>query len=370
VRRELERIDVPGEHEARVRTWNVVSGAFEERQPTPPERHRLRLAVAIAIVAALVAAALSPPGRAVLDEIREAVGVEHAQPALFSLPAPGRLLVASNDGVWVVQQDGSKRLLGDYQEASWSPFGRFVVASKPNELVALEPDGGVRWSLARPQVISPRWGGTATDTRIAYVSSFDLRVVAGDGTGDRRIAPRGGDLAWRPGAEHVLGWLRVPGLRLRNVDTLRTSDIPIARRAGQADLSWSPDGRRALVVYASGLDLVEVPSGVVQRITIPGNSVVAAAFAPDGRHIAVLEYSRVLLLDAKRPRAKPHQLFAGAGPFLDLAWSPDSEWLLLDWPVADQWVFVRVDGGRIRAVGNVSEQFGSFPAVEGWCCSP
>jgi hypothetical protein len=370
VKRDLERIDIPGEHEARGRSWDVVSTAFAERVPTPPGRHRLRLALVIAVAAAVVAGAVSSPGRAVLDEIRQAVGVERAQPALFSLPAPGQLLVTSNDGAWVVQQDGSKRLLGDYQEASWSPFGRFVVASKPNELDALETDGDVRWTLARPQVISPRWGGTATDTRIAYTSSFDLRVVAGDGTGDRRIAPRGGDLAWRPGAEHVLGWLRARGLRLRNVDTLRTSDIPMGRRANQLDLSWSPDGRRALVVYTSGLDLVDVASGVVERITIPGNSVAAAAFAPDGRRIAVLEYSRVLLLDAKRPRAKPRELFAGAGPFLDLAWSPDSRWLLLGWPAADQWVFVRADGGRIRAVGNVSEQFGSFPDVEGWCCSP
>ena len=34
--------------------------------------------------------------------------------------------------------DGSKRLLGGYREASWSPFGHFVVAARPNELVALE----------------------------------------------------------------------------------------------------------------------------------------------------------------------------------------------------------------------------------------
>jgi hypothetical protein len=40
------------------------------------------------------------------------------------------------------------------------------------------------------------------------------------------------------------------------------------------------------------------------------------------------------------------------------------------WPMADQWVFVRVGGEGIRAVSNVSEQFRSrsFPRVEGWCC--
>jgi hypothetical protein len=369
VRHELERVDIPGEHEARGRAWGVVRGAFAEREPSVPERHRVRWVVAIAVGVALLAAALSPPGRAVIDEIREAVGVEQAEPGLFALPADGRLLVSSISGVWVVQDDGSKRLLGDYQEASWSPFGRFVVASRPNELAALEPDGRVRWTLARPEVIAPRWGGTTTDTRIAYTSGFDLRVVAGDGTGDRRLAPRAGDLAWRPGTDHVLGWLSGEDLRLKNVDTGSATDMRIGRRVNQLDFSWSPDGRRALVVYTWGLDLVDIDARAVRRIPIPGNNVVAAEFALDGRHIAVLEPFRLLLLDAKRPRSEPRQLFAGAGPFLDLAWSPDSRWLLVGWPDADQWVFVRADGGRIRAVGNVSEQFGSFPDVEGWCCA-
>ena len=45
-------------------------------------------------------------------------------PALFSLPAPGRLLVSADSGVWVVDQDGSRRLLGDYREG-------VVVAVRP-----------------------------------------------------------------------------------------------------------------------------------------------------------------------------------------------------------------------------------------------
>ena len=145
-----------------------MRAAFAEREPQLPRRSWKPIA-AIAIVLVVVAGLLSPPGRAVLDDIREVVGVEKAQPALFSLPAPGRLLVTSDAGAWVVDQDGSKRLLGSYREASWSPFGRFVVASRANELVALTPEGDVRWSLARPNVRFPRWGGTETDTRIAYL---------------------------------------------------------------------------------------------------------------------------------------------------------------------------------------------------------
>ena len=112
MRRELERIELPDEHDARERAWSVVQSAFAERQPVERPSRRLRPAVALAVVLAAVAAAFSAPGQAVIDDLREAVGVERAQPALFSLPSSGKLLVASDAGVWVVQQDGSKRLLG------------------------------------------------------------------------------------------------------------------------------------------------------------------------------------------------------------------------------------------------------------------
>jgi hypothetical protein len=219
VRKELERIEIPDEHEARERSWAVVQAAFADREPQP-QRRSWKPAAAIAIAVVALAGLLSSPGQAVLDEIRAVVGVEQAQPALFSLPTSGRLLVTADSGAWVVEQDGSKRLLGSYREASWSPFGRFVVAARPNELAALTPEGAVRWTLARPQVRFPRWGGTRTDTRIAYLSGGELRVVGGDGEGDRLLD---GDAAlrapqWRPG--HVLVYaLRKGGVRSVNVDT-------------------------------------------------------------------------------------------------------------------------------------------------------
>jgi sugar lactone lactonase YvrE len=62
-------------------------------------------------------------------------------------------------------------------------------------------------------------------------------------------------------------------------------------------------------------------------------------------------------------------LFSGTGVFDGIAWSPDGDWLLVVWPTADQWVFVRAHGARrIEAVSNVSEQFRSHspPRIEGW----
>ena len=313
------------------------------------------------------AAVASPPGRALLGSVREAVGVEHAQRALFALPAEGRLLVVSSGGPWIVQPDGSRRRLGDWREASWSPFGRFVVAASNDELAALDPEGHVRWSLARPRVRFPRWGGSRTDTRIAYLSGSRLHVVAGDGTGDvdqnggpaaARVAP-----AWRPGPRHVLAYATTRG-RVYVLDTeagsllWRSAPYPRPRV-----LAWSPDGTRLLLVTQDKVVVFRGGPRPARMLWIRG--VVGAAFAPRGSAIALARARDVLLLTAK-----PTRVFAGAGPFTGIAWSPDARWLLVPWPAADQWVFVRVEGAhRIRAVSNVAHQFDGFPRVETWCCA-
>jgi hypothetical protein len=62
---------------------------------------------------------------------------------------------------------------------------------------------------------------------------------------------------------------------------------------------------------------------------------------------------------------------AGPGWFTSLQWSPDGRRLAFAWPEADQLVFLPVPrGGRIKAVANVSRQFGRLPRIAGWCCAP
>jgi hypothetical protein len=374
VRNELERIEIPGEHEAGERAWHVVEAAFAGRQPVERRPRMLRPAIAIAVIAAALAAVSSPPGRAVLDEIREAVGVERAQPALFSLPASGRLLVASDAGVWVVQRDGSKRLLGPYREASWSPFGRYVVAARENELAALEPDGDVRWTLARAGVRFPRWAGTETDTRIAYVDRTGIRVVAGDGTGDRLVVPGAhGPIAWRPGAGHELAHVDTRG-RVAVIDVDSGDVLWRGRQDGRVvALEWSSNGRRLVATQTRARDDLAVYTARGSLYTgfrTPQGAVTGSAMRP-GSH------SRAVALTARNQSrlfmpGVPGSALSGPGVLRDLAWSPDARWLLVGWPAADQLVLVRADGERVRAVSNVSEQFRSrsFPRLQGWCCAP
>ncbi|MGH3110539.1 MAG: hypothetical protein ACRDQT_06450, partial [Gaiellaceae bacterium] len=76
MRQELERVEIPGEEDSRARTWAVVGAALEERVPTPRQSHWPRVAAIAIALAAVLASAFSPPGQAVIDEIREVVGVE------------------------------------------------------------------------------------------------------------------------------------------------------------------------------------------------------------------------------------------------------------------------------------------------------
>ncbi len=374
MRSALERIPVPGADGAEERAWRVIEAAFAERSPVhAPHPRAARAAVVLAVVAAAIAALASPPGRAVVERVREAVGVERSQPALFSLPSGGRLLVNSDAGTWIVQSDGSRRLLGRYAGATWSPHGRYVAASGGDELVALEPGGELRWSLARPGVRSARWTGTSTDTRIAYFDRTGLRVVAGDGTGDRLIAPaETGLAAWRPGPRRELAYVSGSEVRVQDADSgrvvWRASRGP-AEAVGS--LSWSTDGSRLLVLAPHALRVYDDRGHLVGRDDPSDGTIDAAAvFIPGTRRIAVVRVhgaqSDVFLLRSGR------LLFRGTGVFESLTPSPDGRWLVVGWPTADQWVFVGTDARRrIRAVSNVSRQFRStsFPRLEGWCCT-
>jgi hypothetical protein len=309
-----------------------------------------RAALVLAVVAALTAVAFTPPGHAVLTSVRKAIGVEHAQPALYRLPA-GRILA----GGWLVDADGSTRHLGDYTETSWSPFGRFVVGAKQNALVALEPNGDVHWTLARARVRFPRWAGTHTDTRIAYLSGNRLHVVAGDGTGDRELGPAlaaGVAPAW--GAGFTLAYADVHG-RVWAFD-VQTGQLRFRTHGGAPPLRlvWSHDGSRLAVVRAHALDVYEA-SG--RRVAHRPGRFVDAAFVGGG--LAVLSPHGLTL--------SGRTLFRTTGRLRQVVASPDGRWLLVTWPQADQWLFVPTRGhGHLRAVANISEQLDGAFAVGGW----
>ena len=390
----LRETPLPGEAEAAERSQRVVEQAFAERQPS--RRPALpRLALAFSVVTLLTALILSPAGAKVrgwIDDVFTA-GVRNAAPALTELPGGGRLLVQSATGPWVVQADGSRRLLGRYEEATWSPRGLFVAVASGNTLSAVDPEGNPRWSIsAEAPVSDPRW--SPSGIRIAYRAGRELHVIVANGTGDgildRQVAPLAP--AWSPLGGHVLAYLDAGGeLRIANTDTGEI--LGSSRALPDVDaLQWSVNGSTLLEASRRSLRLRSIAAnklggrlglGQSRSVGLPaGATVQAAAFAPGGRTVTAL-----LRLPASGPRSirsevvsidvdsgSQRRLFGVSGGLSGIAWSPQGDRLLLSWPDADQWLFIPVGGRGIRAIDGISGEFGpgerspSFPRIEGWCC--
>jgi hypothetical protein len=388
----LRDVPVPEADAAERRAWELVTTAYEDRPAdASPARRRRRPAVAAAALAALgaLALALTPAGAAVTDWIGDTLGPgrDDAKPALTRLPAPGQLLVTTDAGVWIVRDDGSRRLLGDYDEATWSPRGRYVAVAQGRELSAVDPRGQLRWSISRRRISDPRWSPNE-GFRVAYLSGGELRVVWGDGTNDRPLAPAAPVApAWQPrtGPRNVLAYVDPHG-RLRLVDADSGRGIAAGPRvAAPVELQWSSDGSRLLLLSRSTLRVLDPAGAVVARARFAaGLEGVAAAFRPGTTDIVTIRRSvgtpvrsEVVMTRYGSGPDRDRPLFTGVGRFEGLAYSPDGRRLLVGWRDADQWLFLPSGrGGRVETVGNLARQFDSgradgpvsFPLVGGWCC--
>jgi hypothetical protein len=418
LRSALWEAPIPEPPEAETRGLRIVEAAFTERTdsdgsgrselrgamtPTISERRSgrplPRLALALALTALLAVLLLSPAGAAVRDWVGEVVATStpHPEPALSEIPGGGRLLVQSASGPWVVQRDGSRRLLGDYEEAAWSPHGLFVAVAKGRTLTAVEPGGTPHWSLtAAARVRDPRW--SPSGYRIAYRSGRSLRIVAGDGTGDHLVNPATAPVApaWSPFGTPELAYVNAEG-QLR----IASSEIKASRRGVPPDMAGAPAGRDTrqiewgarghliLEVSPTGLHLQRMRLSKLERrsefgprtsLELPSRAtVVDAALAPQRPKVAaVLTFwrrsgtrSAVVLFG---PAGRPRRLLSVPGSLGEVAWSPDGRRLLVGWPGADEWLFLPVAHGEGRAVADISTAFApghraaSFPRVEGWCC--
>jgi hypothetical protein len=384
---EPERLDellggpAPGEAAAGERARRRIADEFDRRPPPSRPPHG-RFVVALAAAAIALALALSPPGDAVADWVRTAVGLRSQEPAGGMpsagdrLPAAGRLLVSSGSTSWIVEASGKRRRLGAWTGASWSPHGRFAVVWRGRRLAAVDRRGKVRWSLLAPRpVTNALW--SPSGFRVAYRSGQDLRVVAGDGTGDRVLDPGTfRPLAWQPGGAHVLAYLSGAHVDVVDVDThrrLARIRLPHVPR----ELAWSADGRRLYVNLHRSLAIYDARGRRTGRIRMPGRATVTT-FVParSGAVVAVARRSGTSSdVALMAPGARDRVLFRADGRLTRLRFSPSGRWLLVAWPQADQWVFLRpgaTGARRVLAAPDVTRRIGSsgFPRLSGWCCPP
>lgn len=388
VRRELQRLRAPDEDGAQVRAWELVSSTYRARARRVHAVRRARrwtLALGPAAAAAVLAVALTPAGATVSRVISDAVAPPPAHPAL-SLPTSGKLLVSDAGGTWIVAPDGTRSKVGRWRDASWSPHARYVVVASRNRLAAVTQGGAVEWELSRPAVSDPSWYAPS-GYRVAYRSGRSLRVVAGDGTGDHLLATEVSPVApvWRPGHPYQLAYIRNGRVVLRGADSGRVFWTQPAESA--IKLEWSANGSRLLLLTRREARVLSASGQTQTTIRLGGtNPLVGGSMSPDGRTLALVRQQGVqiahLAAGVGAHGSVLSSLLPGTG-IHDATWSPDSRWLLINWPTANEWVFVATGHKPyLKATSGIAQRFGQsaasrpshraakmeLPELDGWCC--
>ncbi|HEX7291109.1 MAG TPA: hypothetical protein VF250_08295, partial [Conexibacter sp.] len=201
--------------------------------------------------------------------------------------------------------------------------------------------------------------------RIAYVAGRTLRIVNGDGSGDRRYARTrsAGAPAWRPGAGHVLAYVDARArVHVADVDAGRTlwrsGPLP-----GAHGLAWAPDGSRLVVLAARRAVVLDGDGARLATLPLPaGTRAAAAAWSPGGEVALVLRdpvANRSELVSLGPAGGRRRILFTAPGTLRPPAWSPDGRMLLLAWTDANEWLFF-APGRRHRPVEIVEDVAAQF----------
>jgi hypothetical protein len=236
----------------------------------------------------------------------------------------------------------------------------------------------VQWSVTGRAATDAVW--SASGFHVAYRSGAALRVVAANGTGDRRLARPVAPVepAWRPGEAELVAYADPQG---RVVVTDPETGEPEWRTGAGAPvvaLAWAARGDRLAVLGESRIRLFDVPATLRVTLALPDDTEGAGLAArPGGRDFAYAAFSprsgrtSVYLLDGRTGASR--LLFAGAGRFRELVWSPDGRHLLLGWAAADEWLFVPASReGQVEVVASAGQVLGGgtgFPEPLGWCCT-
>jgi hypothetical protein len=360
---------------AQERSWPAVRDAFAARERVARRSSRRRIALALA-AAAVAGVAVTPPGMALAGYLHDRIVRDTPRPTVpapLQTRVPGRLLLTTDAGVWVLRGDGSGRLLGRYASATWSPNGRFVAVTRENALYAVEPDTGtVRWPLVRQQPLRDARWAPKDGFRIAYREGDDLRVVAGDGTHDRLLARAIGPaaVAWRPGS-HVLAYDTGDGtVAVADVDGGKAVSWPVA--GGIRSLLYSAGGGTILVATDAGLLALDPATGALRPLAATAPAAIATSPGAPADVVSLLPGGEVRrsAIDGSGDR-----LIATIAGARTLAWSPDGRTLLVPDAAHDRWHLVDASTGAVRTLDRIGERLdpdglgqASFPAIAGWCC--
>ena len=129
------------------------------------------------------------------------------------------------------------------------------------------------------------------------------------------------------------------------------------RLVGLTGLAWAPDGDRLAAVAQGRLIVLDVQERAVR--TLMGGGVQQVAWSSRAPKFAVVRTTAGRSEVVVRRGREARVLFSTPGTLGAPVWSPDAVRLLVPWPDADQWLFLRPHGfGRPSIpVANVARQF-------------
>ena len=291
--------------------------------------------------AVVAAAAFSPPGRAVVDAVRRTIGVEHAAPALFRLPAPGRLLVSGAGGTWVV--------VGRRVEAASRRRGAgVVVAARALRRRRERRHARGGRAGARHGALVARAAGRLVPALGRHAGRHADRVSECGASARRRaatapatstLAPAARASRRRGGRSGTCCAYATPRGGVAVVDADSQAVLAVHAARGARELAWSPDGKQLVAVTPR---LVHIWSAAAPQLRAPRCRRAGGRVRARRPARAAARAERVRLRGGRGAATCSR----APGRLEGLAWSPNGRWLVTALPSADQWIFI---GGRRRA---------------------
>jgi Tol biopolymer transport system component len=243
----------------------------------------------------------SPPGAD--PQPLESVALPETTSALRVSPDGSKLLVMSQDGLWLFQYPGGgsrKVSTSDsvsVSSASWFPDSRHLLVSerantlRAYQVVIIDSDSGARRLVRHDSdaIVSAALSGDGK--RIVFsrgTPEWDIVEFSLDGkrlqpvvtTGDLDIFP-----SWSPAGDRFAHFMSGSGTRAsiwtRNADGSGES-LLVPNLGLPTQPRYSPDGNR--IAYADGRDLYTIPAagGAAVRIISTESSITRHCWSPDG----------------------------------------------------------------------------------------
>lgn len=267
-----------------------------------------------------------------------------------------------------------------------------IAFSQPSGRIIFHTELNGRWEINQVTLPDGSFSRLTDGRGVYYLPSFspdgryialsanlsgniEIYIMRADGSGLRRVSALGGE-NWgaviSPDNQRVVWHSNRPGAyRIFMADTdgsnVRQLTEPDPQGSSlDTDPSWSPDGQ--MIVFGSlrppkGLFIMDVDTGKMQRLNLPGDDAGDPSWSPDGSRIAF--HTRrdgnleIYVLDLNGPDL--YRLTDDPADDGRPAWSPDGQWIAFESDRGGKLdiYIMRADGSDVRRVT-------SNPGKNGW----